>query len=233
MVQSGVFPSEVSPSDGRDHNRLVEPLRDAAAAKLERRALALEYATIAWNVGEAVLTISLGSLAGSLALISFGTVSVVEVFASSVVVWHFRANGDEDVDRTRRALRLIAVAFGLLALALTVAAINDLSTGRRAGESPWGIAYLALTALVMFTLAGLKRSTAQELGSQPLMSEATVTFLDGILSATTLAGLALNAYVGWWWADPLAALLVALAAINETRETWEEASEIGEGAGLI
>jgi divalent metal cation (Fe/Co/Zn/Cd) transporter len=200
---------------------------------LERRALILEYATIAWNVGEAVLTISLGSLAGSLALISFGTVSVVEVFASSVVVWSFRSKDTDHVGRSRKALKLIAVAFGLLALALAVAAINDLARGRRAGESPWGIAYLALTALVMFSLAGLKRSIATELGSGPLMSEATVTFLDGVLSATTLAGLALNAYAGWWWADPLAALLVALAAVNETRETWEEANEIEEGAGLV
>lgn len=200
---------------------------------LERRALALEYATIAWNVGEAVLTISLGSLAGSLALISFGTVSIVEVFASSVVVWHVRSEGTGHVERTRKALRLIAVAFGLLAVALAFAAVNDLTSGRRAGESPWGIAYLAVTALVMFSLAGLKRSTARDLGSEPLMSEATVTFLDGILSTTTLAGLALNAYAGWWWADPLAGLLVALAAINEARETWEEAGEIDEEASLI
>jgi divalent metal cation (Fe/Co/Zn/Cd) transporter len=208
-----------SPSDARD--------------SLERKALLLEYATIAWNVGEAVLTISLGSLAGSLALISFGTVSIVEVFASSVVVWHFRSKDTDHEGRTRRALRLIAVAFGVLALALVVAAINDLISGRRAGESPWGIAYLAVTAVVMFTLAALKRSTASHLGSEPLMSEATVTFLDGVLSATTLAGLALNAYAGWWWADPLAGLLVALAAVNEARETWEEAEEIDEEAGLI
>lgn len=200
---------------------------------LERRALLLEYTTIAWNVGEAIFTITLGSLAGSLALISFGTVSIVEVFASSVVVWHVRSEGSDQVGRTRKALRLIAIAFGLLAAALAVAAINDLLSGRRAGESPWGIAYLAVTAVVMFTLAAFKRSTATELGSGPLMSEATVTFLDGILSATTLAGLALNAYAGWWWADPLAGLLVALAAVNEARETWEEAGEIEEAAGLL
>lgn len=197
---------------------------------LERRALLLEYATIAWNVGEAVLTIILGSVAGSLALISFGTVSVVEVFASSVVVWHFRSEGVDNATRTTRALRLIAAAFIALAVALAVAAINDLASGRRAGESPWGIAYLAVTALVMFSLANLKRRTASYLGSAPLMSEATVTFLDGVLSTTTLAGLALNAYVGWWWADPLAGLLVAVAAANEARETWEEAGAIDRSA---
>jgi divalent metal cation (Fe/Co/Zn/Cd) transporter len=204
----------------------MELSKESQQRRLKRQALLLEYTTIAWNVGEAVLTITLGSMAGSLALISFGTVSVVEVFASSVVVWHFRSDGIDHAARTRRALRLIAGAFVALALALAVAAINDLGSGRRAGQSPWGIAYLAVTVLVMFSLAILKRRTASSLGSEPLMSEAMVTFLDGILSATTLAGLALNAYVGWWWADPLAGLVVAFAAANEARETWKEAGAI-------
>lgn len=177
---------------------------------------------MAWNAGEAVLTISLGSVAGSLALIGFGTVSIVELFASGVVVWHVRSDETVQLARTRTALRLIAFAFVVLAMALIAAAVNDLARGRRAGASPWGIAYLALTAIVMFSLAGLKWRTATELGSEPLHSEATVTFLDGILSVTTLTGLALNAALGWWWADPVAAVLVALAAINEARETWME-----------
>ena len=193
-------------------------------ARLNRRALFLEYATIAWNIGEAVFTITLGSMAGSLALISFGTVSIVEVFASSVVVWHVRSQGDGDHRRrTGLALRLIAGAFALLAIALIVAAFGDLTSGRRPGDSPWGIAYLAVTAVVMFALAILKRRTATSLGSEPLHSEATVTLLDGVLSTTTLTGLALNAYAGWWWADPIAALLVGVAALNEARETWNEA----------
>lgn len=216
-----------------DNLDVVQPSQESGTEALERRALLLEYATIAWNVGEAVLTIFLGSLAGSLALISFGTVSIVEVFASSVVVWHFRSKSSDHVARARRALRLIVVAFVLLGLGLAVAAVNDLVSGRRADASPWGTAYLAVTALVMFSLARMKRSTATDLASEPLMSEATVTFLDGVLSTTTLAGLVLNAYAGWWWADPLAGLLVALAALNEARETWEEAEEIEEGAGLI
>lgn len=198
----------------------------AARQDLHRRALILEYATIAWNVGEAVLTIALGSIAASVALIGFGAVSVAEVFASSVVVWHVRKSEEDQAASTAIALRLIAAAFLLLASALIVAAVNDLVTGRRAGESPWGIAYLAVTAVVMFTLAGFKRRTAGELGSEPLASEATITFLDGILSVTTLTGLALNAYSGLWWADPVAGLLLAIAAINEARETWKEAKDL-------
>lgn len=178
---------------------------------------------MAWNAGEAVLTIALGSVAGSLALIGFGTVSIVELFASGVVVWHVRSDESDQPARTKTALRLISVAFVVLAVALIVAAVNDLASGRRAGESPWGIAYLGVTAVVMFTLAAVKRNTASALGSEPLASEATVTFLDGLLSVTTLVGLALNAVLGWWWADPVAALLVAVAALNEARETWSEA----------
>ena len=195
-------------------------------ARLQRRALVLEYATIAWNVGEAVFTISLGVAAGSLALIGFGTDSIIEVFASSVVVWHVRPGHAVDhPERTRLALRLVAAAFFVLALVLAVVALRDLVTGRRAGESPFGIAYLAVTAVVMFGLAVAKRRTAERLGSAPLRSEASMTFLDGILSTLTLTGLALNAVAGWWWADPTAALIVAIAAANEGRENWKESGE--------
>lgn len=203
-----------------------DPSTHTAESALRRRGLLLEYATLFWNAGEAVLAIALGSIAGSLALIGFGTVSVVELFASGVVVWHIRSDEAAQARRTGTALRLIAAAFAILAVALVLAAGNDLLSGRRAGESLWGIAYLAVTAVAMFTLAALKKRTASALGSEPLASEAKMTFLDGVLSVTTLTGLALNAAVGWWWADPVAALLVALAALNEARESWWEGGEI-------
>ena len=196
------------------------------AGRLNRTTLKLEYATIGWNVGEAVLTIALGAIASSLALIGFGTVSVIEVFASVVVVWHLMP-GQSVVDpaRTVRAHRLVALAFGALAVALTGAGLRDLLTGRQPDESPWGIVYLAITALVMFGLAAAKRRIAVRLDSSPLHSEATMTFLDGVLSTATMLGLVLNAAVGWWWADPAAALLVGLAAAGEARENWQEAHE--------
>lgn len=196
--------------------------------RLQRRALRLEYATIAWNLGEAVLTIGLGVAAGSLALIGFGTDSIIEVFASLVVVWHIRPGHKVDrPERTRLALRLVGTAFCVLALVLAVVALRDLITARRAGESPIGIAYLAVTAAVMFGLAVTKRRTAERLGSAPLRSEASMTFLDGILSTLTLTGLALNAVLGWWWADPTAALLVAFAAANEGRENLRDSGKPG------
>ena len=195
--------------------------------RLQRRALRLEYGTIAWNVGEAALTLALGAVASSLALIGFGAVSVVEVFASLVVVWHLIPGHETDrPHRTRLALRLVGIAFGVLAVALALVAISDLTSGRRPDESPWGIAYLVLAAAVMFGLARVKRNTAEQLDSEPLRSEATMTLLDGFLATATLIGLALNAVAGWWWADPAAALIVAVAAANEARENWEEAAEI-------
>lgn len=198
--------------------------------RLSRLALLLEYGTIGWNVGEAVLTIALGAIAGSLALIGFGSVSIIEVFASLVVVWHLLpAQHVDDPERTARALRLVAVAFAALSVALAVAGIRDLVMARRPDESPWGIAYLAVTALVMFGLAIAKRRVADRLDSAPLRSEAAMTLLDGFLSAGTMTGLALNAALGWWWADPSAALLVAVAAANEARENWGEATELSEG----
>ncbi len=195
-------------------------------SRLQRTALRLEYATIAWNLGEAVLTIGLGIAAASLALIGFGTDSIIEVFASAVVVWHIAPGHAADhPGRTSRALRLVAVAFAVLAVTLAVVATRDLATARRPGESPWGIGYLALTVVIMFALAVAKGRLARRLDSAPLRSEARLTYLDGILATGTMLGLALNALWGWWWADPTAALLVAFAAASEARENWREAGE--------
>lgn len=197
---------------------------------LQRRALRLEYTTIAWNLTESAITIGLGIAAASLALIGFGADSLVEVFASVVVVWHLAPGHAHDhPERTALALRLVAAAFAVLAVTLAGIAVRDLVSGREPGESPWGIAYLGLTVVVMFLLAWLKRRVAVRLDSAPMRAEATMSFLDGILAAATLLGLALNAGLGWWWADPAAALVVAVAAVNEARENWEEAAEIAAG----
>lgn len=206
------------------HHRVVTD-----RARLQKLAIRLEYATIAWNLGEAVLTIGLGIAAASLALIGFGTDSIIEVFASSVVVWHIAPGHAKDHPlRTARALRLVAFAFGVLAVTLFGVAVRDLAVARRPGESPLGIAYLAMTAVVMLGLAIWKRRIARRLDSAPLHSEARLTFLDGLLASGTTLGLACNALWGWWWADPAAALLVAIAAANEARENLIEAREFAE-----
>ncbi len=195
------------------------------AADLRRRGLWLEWATNAWNAMEVVVAIALGMQAGSLALIAFGLDSVVEIFASTVVIRNLHDDRHDPGDRrVHRALRLIAVAFWALAAFLTVLSVRGLIRGDRPDSSPIGIAYLGVTACVMFGLARLKRATAKVLGSEPLHAEAAMTFLDGCLSTSVLAALALNASLGWWWTDPIAALLVAAAAINEGIRHWRESA---------
>jgi len=174
---------------------------------------------------EVLVTISLGVQARSLALIAFGLDSVVEIFASTVVIRYLRDDRHDPGDRrVHRALRLIAVAFWLLATFLIAASIRGLIRGDRPDTSPLGIAYLTVTALVMFGLARLKRATANELVSEPLHAEAGMTFLDGCLSTGILTALVLNASLGWWWTDATAALLVAGFAINEGVVHWRESA---------
>lgn len=188
---------------------------------LFRRGRRLQYATIAWNLMEVFVTIGLGLAAGSLALVAFGLDSLVEVFASVVVVWYI---ADHDAHgRSRRALRLVAVAFAVLAVYLIAASIYNIWSGEAAESSPFGIAYLAMTAVVMFGLAGLKRTTARAARSAPLAAEASMTFLDGWLATGIFIALVLNGVAGLWWADPAAAALVALFCAREAVENWREA----------
>lgn len=201
---------------------------DSERSRLQRIGLRLEYATIAWNVGEAGLTIGLGIVAGSLALIGFGADAIIEVFASVVVVWHMRPGHAEDSpQRTAVALRLVAAAFAALAVALFVAGVRDLVTLRRPEESVWGAVYLVSAAVVMLLLGLWKRRVAARLGSAPLESEATLTMLDSLLAAGTATGLGLNILFGWWWADPVTALVVAALCAREAMENLEESREWG------
>lgn len=183
---------------------------------LERTGRRLQTATIIWNLVEVFITIALGILAGSLALVAFGLDSLIEVFASLVVLWHM--NDTQNSRRDRRALTLVAAAFAILALYLTFAGIRALVTGAEPESSPLGIAYLTVTAIVMFTLAAWKSRIGKRLANEPFLAEARMTFLDGWLATAILTALALNAAAGWWWADPGAALVVAVVAGREARE---------------
>ena len=186
------------------------------------RGRTLQFVTIGWNLLEVFVTVGLGIAARSLALIAFGLDSLVEVFASVVVVWYIA--GHHAPGRSSRALRLVSVAFAVLGAYLAVAAIYTLWGGEAAGSSPLGIVYLAITAGVMFTLAAMKRRTAAIARSAPLAAEAAMTFLDGWLASGILVALTLNSVAGWWWTDPLAALLVAAFCGREAREHWVEAA---------
>jgi divalent metal cation (Fe/Co/Zn/Cd) transporter len=217
-------------SDGLNRGAKAHPaalsariLSMSVAEEADRqRALLLQWATVLWNLGEAILTISLGVASGSLALIGFGSDSIIEIFTSLVVVRHVRLSVRDRIRAQRRTMRLVALAFLLLAGALAIAAGHDLIASRKADASVFGIVYLAVTALVMFSLAIEKHRLARRTGLAPLAAEASMTMLDGVLSVATLLGLALNAWLGWWWADPSAALVVAMGALNESRETWKK-----------
>jgi len=193
---------------------------------LEKRGLRLEYATIAWNAVEMVIAIGLGIAAQSLALVAFGLDTMVELFASGVVVWHLRHPGRDSDRVTAKALRLVAWAFFVLAAVVTVGAVLALATSSAPDESTLGIAYLAVTAAVMLALGALKRTTGRRLESEPLAAEARMSIIDAALAVGVLLGLAANALFGWWWADPIAALLVAVAALREGRDNLAEAEEL-------
>jgi divalent metal cation (Fe/Co/Zn/Cd) transporter len=196
---------------------------DLDADLLRRRGLALAGLTIAWNVIEAVVAISAGVAAGSIALVGFGFDSVLEVMSSVVVVWQFRSEvrAGYDERRERRALRLIAVSFFVLASYVVFESIRDLAfTENEADEAVVGIVVAALSLVVMPALAMAKRRTADALGSPTLRADSRETLLCAWLSAALLGGLVLNAALGWSWADPVAALAVAAVAVKEGVEAW-------------
>lgn len=193
-------------------------LTTAERRTLRRRALLLEYLTIAWNLVEAVVAVGLGLAASSIALIGFGFDSMIEVFAASVVIWEFR--GLKEDDRERTALRLIAVSFFVLAAYVTFESVRDLVGHTEPSESVPGIVLAALSLVVMPVLAVVKRRTGEAMGSATLIADAAETMLCSLLSLILLIGLVLNATVGWWWADPLAALGIAFLAAREGLEAW-------------
>ncbi len=195
----------------------VNSSNDAARAALLRRGFALEYTTLAWNVvGIAVLALAAIN-ARSVALAGFGLDSLIEIGASTVVIWELRGTGEE---RQRRALRLIGVGFSLLACYLLVQSTLVLATGFHPRHSALGIAWTAVTAAVMFALAAGKARTGAALDNPVLTTEGRVTLIDGLLATAVLVGLVLNTALGWWWADPIAGYVLVYYAVRETKEIF-------------
>ena len=188
--------------------------RDADRRALLRRGFALEYTTLGWNVVGLVVLAITAITARSVALAGFGLDSLIEIGASVVVVWELSGT---DGNRQRRALRLIGVAFAVLAVYLAVQSTVVLATGFHAAHSPVGIAWTATTAAVMFALAAGKAHTGAALGNPVLRTEGRVTLVDGVLAVAVLVGLVLNATLGWWWADPAAGYVLVFYAAREVR----------------
>lgn len=179
---------------------------------LLKRGRMLEGTTLAWNVIGIVVLAVAAVRAHSVALAGFGLDSLIEIGASTVVLWELSGTGEE---RQRRALRLIAYAFVALAGYLLVQTTWVLAADYHPRHSPLGIAWTAVTAVVMFALAAGKRSTGRQLGNPVLITEGRVTVIDGLLACAVLVGLVLNALAGWWWADPVAGLVIVYYAIKE------------------
>ena len=188
---------------------------------LLRRGLRLEYLTLGWNVVGTVVVIAAAVLAHSVALAGFGLDSLIEIFASVVVVWQLTG---ADQHRERRALRLIGGAFLALAVYILVQTALTLLTRSHPAPSVGGIAWLAATLAAMLLLAWGKRITGQRLGNPVLTTEARVTLIDALLAAAVLIGLVLNATLSWWWADPLAGLVIVYYGIKEGSAAWQGAA---------
>ncbi len=185
---------------------------------LTRRAQILAAASVSYNVVEAVIAITAGLVAGSVALVGFGLDSVVEVSSGLIILWQFRHSLPES--RERRALRLMAVSFFALAGYVTFESLRALIGGHEPDPSPVGIALAAVSLMIMPLLSWAQRSTGRGLGSNAVVADSTQTLLCTYLSAVLLLGLVLNATLGWSWADPIAGLVIAAVAVKEGREAW-------------
>lgn len=190
----------------------------ARRVQLNRRSLHLAYATAGYNLLEGVVAVSAGVAASSTALLGFGLDSFVEVSSALVVIWQFRSRVPEN--RERLSLRLIAVSFFALAAWVTIDAVRSLLGSERAEASPVGIGIAAVSVIVMPILVWAKRRTGRELGSAAVVADSMQTMLCTYLSAIVLVGLLVNATLGWWWADPVAALVIAAVAVREGVEAW-------------
>lgn len=194
------------------------PPLPARRAVLERRIRWVVGATIAYNVVEAVVAITAGRVASSAALVGFGLDSVVEVLSAAAVAWQFAAPDPHRRERT--AMRVIALSFLGLALFVTVDAVRTLLGASEPDHSTVGIVLAAVSLAVMPFLSWSERRTGRELGSASAVADSKQTLICSYLSAVLLVGLVLNATLGWTWADPLAALVIAGFAVREGVEAW-------------
>ncbi|MFE3450431.1 cation transporter [Nonomuraea sp. NPDC059194] len=185
---------------------------------LRRRIRLLVAATITYNVIEAAVAITAGTIASSAALIGFGLDSIVEVASAAAVAWQF--SGADHEKREKTALRIIAISFFALAAYVTFDAVRALLGAGEADHSTPGLILAALSLMIMPVLSAAQRRAGRELGSASAVADSKQTLLCTYLSAVLLVGLALNSLFGWSWADPIAALVIAAVAVKEGREAW-------------
>ena len=189
-------------------------------ARLVRRARLLAWLGLGWHAVEAAVAIGAGIVASSVALVGFGADSLVEGVAGIVVLWRFAAARAASEDAERRAQRLIGASFFAIAVYVAVESGRALIGGHEPEASWVGIALAAAALVTMPPLAMAKTRLGARLGSAATAGEGRQNMLCAYLSAALLVGLVANAALGWWWADPVAALLIAAVALREGREAW-------------
>lgn len=197
---------------------IAAPASAARQMVLRRRIRWIVAATIAYNVVEAIIAISAGTIASSTALVGFGLDSIVEVLSAAAVAWQFAAPDPQK--RERLTLRVIAVSFFGLAAYVSVDAVLALTGVREPEHSPVGIALAAVSVAVMPFLSLVERRTGKELGSASAVADSKQTLICTYLSAAVLIGLVLNLAFGWTWADPVAGLVIVVFAVREGLEAW-------------
>ena len=218
--------------DGHDHGadgcRVSDPVAvgirlapgERAAAVV--RARQLNRFSLGWNVAECVIAVMAGIAAGSVSLIGFGIDSAIEVSAAVILAWrlHQERRGGCMADYDRTATRLIAVAFLALAAYVWIDGVTDLVDRARPEASVPGLVLASVSLIVMPWLARQKRALAPALGSQAVEADAQQTSLCALLSAVLIVGVGLNTVLGWWWADPVAALVIGALALEGGRRVW-------------
>jgi len=200
---------------------------DVDKAKGTRQGLLLEYVTLSWNV-VGVVIVSIAALrARSVALAGFGLDSLIEILASAVVVWQLTG---ADKGREAKALKTISTAFALLAAYILVQAARSLLLQSHPHPSLMGTVWLGITFVAMLGLAYGKHKVGAKVQNPVLLTEGNVTLVDAYLAGAVLIGISLNAAIGWWWADPIAGLVIVFYGIKESRHAWAESAEFAQSS---
>jgi divalent metal cation (Fe/Co/Zn/Cd) transporter len=207
--------------------------RDPERERLVRQARVLAWLGISWHGIEATIAIAAGLIAGSIALVGFGADSLIESAAGFVLLWRFATRRSGSDRAERRAQRLIALTFYLLAGYIAVEAVRSLTGGEHPETSPVGIALAAFTVVTMPMLATAKARVSESLGSSATRAEGRQNMVCAYLSGALLIGLSANALGGWWWADPTTALVIAAVAVREGGEAWRGESCCAAPAGVV
>jgi divalent metal cation (Fe/Co/Zn/Cd) transporter len=193
------------------------PLVETDRPALIKKGGHLEYFTIGYNSLEGVIAVAAGLIAGSIALVGFGFDSLIEVTSGAVLLWRLHADADEARRERLEAisLRLVGICFVVLAIYVSYDSVKSLITREAPQESIVGIVLAAVSLIIMPLLVRAKRKIARGINSGALMADSKQTELCTYLSAILLAGLLLNALFGWWWADPVAALIMVPIIVKE------------------